>query len=70
MSKIKFRYVAQIIIEDEIERDEWTLSLQEIKDRIRNGFIEDDLTEVIRESLENPTITIDRQFADVYEVEE
>lgn len=70
MSKIKFRYVANIIIEDEIEKDEGTLSLEEIKNRVQNGFIEDAFRELITENMENPTVTIDRQFADVYEVDE
>lgn len=70
MSKIKFRYVANIIIEDEIERDEHTLTMQEIKDRISNGFIEDALKEVIVNNMQNPTVEINRQYADVYEVED
>ena len=67
---IKMRYVAQIEINDEIERNEFVLSIDEIRQNIATGMIEELLKDIIAEGFCCPKISITRMLADVIETEE
>ncbi len=65
---IKIRYVALLEVEDEIEENETTLTVSEIRQNARSGMIEDDLRDLIAGGFCNPKITITQQLVDVIEV--
>lgn len=64
---IKMRYVAQIEVDDEIERTESVLSIDEIRQNIATGMIEESLKDIIAEGFCCPKISITRMLADVIE---
>ena len=66
---IKFRYVAQIEIEEEIEQNDNTFTVDEIRQNVQNGMVKDALRDLIARGFMKPKITITQQFADVIEVE-
>lgn len=66
---IKMRYVAQIEINDEIEQNEFVLSIDEIRQNIATGMIEESLKVIIAEGFCCPKISITRMLADVIETE-
>lgn len=67
---IKMRYVAQIEIDDEIERNKSVLPIDEIRQNIATGIIEESLKDIIAEGFCCPKISITRILADVIETEE
>ena len=67
---IKMRYVAQIEVNDEIERNEYVLPIDEIRQNIATGMIEESLKNIIAEGFCCPKISITRMLADVIETEE
>lgn len=67
---IKIRYVALLEVEDEIEEDENTLTVDAIRQNFRSGMAEDGLRDLIASGFEKPKITITQQLADVIEVED
>lgn len=67
---IKIRYVAQIEVEDEIEENETTLTVSEIRQNARSGMVEDGLKDLIAKGFCKPKITITQQLVDVIEVDE
>ena len=67
---IKMRYVAQIEINDEIERNEYILPIDEIRQNIATGMIEASLKDIIAGGFFCPKISITRMLADVIETEE
>ena len=70
MSRIKGRYVAQVVLEFDVPRDDDTYPLEKIRNSICGGK----LTEVIKCALfcniAEVTVTVDQQYADVYEVDD
>lgn len=66
---IKIRYVALLEVEDEIEENENTLTVNAIRQNVRSGMVEDGLKGLIAEGFCKPKIAITQQFADVIEVE-
>lgn len=64
------RYVAQIEIDDEIERTESILSIDEIRQNIAIGMVENSLRDLIATGFCCPKINITRMLADVIETEE
>ena len=67
---IKIRYVALLEVEDEIEENENTLTVNAIRQNVRSGMVEDGLRDLIAEGFCKPKITITQQLADVIEVED
>lgn len=67
---IKMRYVAQIEINDEIERNKSVLPINEIRQNLATGMIEESLKDIIAEGFCCPKISITRMLADVIETEE
>ena len=72
MSRIKGRYVAQVVLEWDVPREHDMNSLEEIRHIICDG----DLTNAIKNSLsldidiDRCSVTVDQLFADVYEVDD
>ena len=67
---IKIRYVALLEVEDEIEENDSTLTVDEIRQNARSGMVEDGLKDLIAKGFCKPKITITQQLADVIEVED
>lgn len=67
---IKMRYVAQIEVTDEIERNDSVLPIDEIRQNIATGMIEDSLRDLIATGFCCPKINITRMLADVIELTE
>lgn len=67
---IKIRYVALIEVKDEIEPNDGTLPIDEIRQNFRTGMVEEELERLISEGFANPTVIITQQLVDVIEVEE
>lgn len=67
---IKIRYVALIEVKDEIEPNDGTLPIDEIRQNFRTGMVEEELERLISEGFVNPEINITPQLVDVIEVEE
>ena len=67
MSRIKGRYVAQVILTVDVERTEDMAPFEEIKENFTG------ITEEIKKELEQgdfTTVEVIEQFSDLYEVEE
>ena len=67
---IRIRYVALLEVEDEIEENENTLTVSEIRQNARSGMVEDGLKDLIAKGFCKPKITITQQLVDVIEVDE
>jgi hypothetical protein len=69
--RYKGKYVAQIVIDFDIEKSERMLPFEEIKKKTVGGELTDDIRDVIREEIidDYGTITVTQQYADMYEVE-
>lgn len=67
---IKIRYVALLEVEDEIEENDSTLTVNAIRQNVRSGMVEDGLRDLIAKGFCKPKITITQQLADVIEVED
>lgn len=67
---IKIRYVALLEVEDEIEENENTLTVNAIRQNVRSGMVEDGLKDLIAKGFCKPKITIMQQLADAIEVED
>ena len=74
MKKYKGRYVAHVFVDIEIKNPEQEniVSLQEIKDRMMDGVVEDELMKCLKEVFteEFGAISVSRTYADIYEVDE
>lgn len=70
MSRIKGRYVARVVLEFDVPRESNTSPLEEIRHSICDGDMKIAITEVLSEGVDFCTVTVDQQFADVYEVED
>jgi len=66
---IKIRYVALLEVEDETVQDDTGLTIDEIRQNVRSGMVEDGLKDLIAKGFHMPKITITQQLADVIEVE-
>lgn len=66
---IKLRYVAQIEVEDEVEQTDDVLPIEEIKEHIREGVVEDSLKGLVAKGFCKPKIIITQLLADAIEVE-
>ncbi len=69
MSRIKGRYVAQVVLEWDVPWEHDMNSLEEIRHNICDG----DMKIAIKEALSyvlDCTVTVDQQYADVYEVDD
>ena len=70
MSRIKGRYVAQVVFELDTPRESNTLPLEEIRHYICDGDMKIAITEVLADEAYDCTVTVDQQYADVYEVDD
>lgn len=72
MSRIKGRYVAQVVFEWDAQRKINTLPLEEIRHNICDGEMKNAITEALSDSdgADDCTVTVDQLFADVYEVDD
>lgn len=72
--RLKGRYVAQIVIDFDIEEQEGTgmLPFEEIKKKTTDGELTDLIKDVVVGEIidDYGTVTVTQQYADVYEVEE
>jgi len=67
---IKIRYVALLEVEDETVQDDTGLTIDEIRQNVRSGMVEDGLKDLIAKGFCKPKITITQQLADVIELTE
>lgn len=70
MSRIKGRYVAQVVLEWDLPREKHTLPLEKIRHHICDGGMKNAITEVLHDGSDDCVITVDQLFADVYEVDD
>lgn len=70
MSRIKGRYVAQVVFEWDIPRESNTLPLEKIRHHICDGDMKNGITEALYDGSDDCVITVDQLFADVYEVDD
>lgn len=73
MSRIKGRYVAQVVIEVNIPRDKDTFPVEKIRDGICGGGFTEHIKQTLSEGIANNdefSLTVDQLFADVYEVDD
>ena len=70
MSRIKGRYVAQVVFEWDAQRKINTLPLEEIRHRICDGEMKTAITEALSDEVDDCTVTVDQMYADVYEVDD
>ena len=70
MSRIKGRYVAQVVFEWDAQRKINTLPLEEIRRNICDGEMKNAITEALSDGVDDCTVTVDQLFADVYEVDD
>ena len=70
--RYKGRYVAQIEIDFDIEKNEGMLTFEEIKKKTVGGELTDAISDVIVGEVIDGygTVTVTQQYADMYEVEE
>ena len=70
MSRIKGRYVAQVVLEWDVQRTSETFPLEKIRHSICNGNMKNAITRALYDGLVDCTVTVDQQYADVYEVDD
>lgn len=70
MSRIKGRYVAQVVLEWDVPRERGMNSLEEIRHLICDGDMKNAITRALNNVMVACTVTVDQQYADVYEVDE
>ena len=73
MSRIKGRYVAQVVIEVNVPRDKDTFPVEKIREGICGGGLTEHIKQVLSEGIANNdefSLTVDQLFADVYEVDD
>ena len=70
MSRIKGRYVAQVVIELDMMRKRTTLPLAGIRHYFCDGDMKNAITRALYDSVGDCVITVDQLFADVYEVDD
>lgn len=62
---------AQVVFEWDLPRENNTLPLEKIRHHICDGDMKNAITEVLSDGMiDGFNITVDQQYADVYEVEE
>lgn len=69
MSRIKGRYVALVTLDFSATRDENTYPLEKIRNSICGGELSKDIRCILSDRIATASVTVDQQFADVYEVE-
>lgn len=67
MKRIKGRYVAQVVFEWDVPRENNTLPLEKIRHHICDGDMKIAITEALYDGSDDCVITVDQQYADVYE---
>lgn len=73
MSRIKGRYVAQVVIEVNVPRDKDTFLVEKIRDGICGGGLTGAIKQALSCGIANNdefSLTVDQLFADVYEVDD
>lgn len=71
MSRIKGRYVAQIVAEIDVDSRNVGRSVEEMRADIANGVLRRELEEYVQECFGDcASMTLEQLFADVYEVDE
>lgn len=70
MKRIKGKYVAQVVLEFDVPRESNTLPLEKIRHHICDGDMKNAITEALYDGLDDCTVTVDQQYADVYEVDD
>lgn len=70
MSRIKGRYVAQVVFELDTPRKNTTGSLEEIRHYICDGDMKIAITDVLADEVDDCTVTVEQMYADVYEVDD
>lgn len=70
MSRIKGRYVAQVVLEWDLPRENNTLPLEKIRHHICDGDMKNAIAKGLYDGSDDCVITVDQLFADVYEVDD
>lgn len=70
MSRINGRYVALVTLDFSETRDENTYPLEEIRNSICGGELSKVIRCILSDRIDTASVTVDQQFADVYEVKE
>ena len=70
--RYKGRFVAQIVIDFDMEKEEVMLPFEEIKKKAIDGELTDAIKDVVVDEVidDYGTVTVTQQYADMYEVEE
>ena len=70
--RIKGRYVAQIVIEFDYEKEEGMLPFGEIKKKVVDGELTNAIRDVVIDEVidDYGTVAVTQQYADMYEVED
>ena len=70
MSRIKGRYVAQVVLEWDVPREHDMNSLEEIRHIICDGDLTNEIKDRLSSAVERCSVTVDQMYADVYEVDD
>ena len=70
MSRIKGRYVAQVVLEWDVPREHGMNSLEKIRHLICDGDMKNAITRALHDGLCDCTVTVEQMYADVYEVDD
>ena len=70
MSRIKARYVAQVVLEFDMPRTSDTFPLEKIRHHICDGNMKNAITRVLYDGMHDCAVTVEQQYADVYEVDD
>ena len=70
--RYKGRYVAQIMIDFDIEKREGVLPFDVVKKKVTDGELTDAIRDVVVDEYidDSGTVTVTQQYADLYEVED
>ena len=70
MSRIKGRYVAQVVLEWDVPWEHDMNSLEEIRHCICDGCLTNAIKNSLSSDIARCTVTVDQLFADIYEVDD
>lgn len=70
MQRIKGKYVAQVVLEFDVPRTSETFPLEKIRHLVCDGDMKNAITRVLNDGIGDCTVTVDQQYADVYEVDD
>lgn len=70
MKRIKGKYIAQVVIDFDVPVTSGTFPLEKIRHLVFDGDMKNAITRALNDRIGDCTVTVDQQYADVYEEEE